>query len=187
MSNKVTLSLASPRWAELLIKAMEGCELDNFSWFSQKPTLEREQQYLQQIIDDGDYLFIIYNDELRVVGTIGLREVDVSDFNNKTARVGMIIFRPEDRGKGYGRCAMNQLIEFAFNGLKMSQLYANVIASNKNQIDWDQSFGFVLEKFLEQAYQLKGKHFDMVKLVLTKDVWLKLKKEKAEKEALVFV
>ncbi len=61
------------------------------------------------------------------VGCIDLFEVDPL---HRRAGVGILIYEPADRGKGYGLAALELLIGYAIDHLGLRQLYADVPESN---------------------------------------------------------
>ena len=68
------------------------------------------------------------------VTTIGC--VDLFDFDpaHLRAGVGIMIIEPE-RGKGYASEALDLILDYAFNLLRLHQLYANVIKENTASIE----------------------------------------------------
>ena len=87
------------------------------------------------------------------VRTIGC--VDLFDFDptHMRAGIGIMVVEPE-RGKGYASEALDLILDYAFNILRLHQLYSNVISENKAS----------LELF-------KKKHFDVIGV---KKEWLRL-------------
>ena len=61
-----------------------------------------------------------------IIGMIGLRKVNLED---KNAEVGYWLGK-EYRGKGYTKEALNLILKFAFNDLKLARVYAVVHARN---------------------------------------------------------
>lgn len=88
-------------------------------------------------------------DPLRTIGC-----VDLFDFDpiHMRAGVGIMIIEPE-RGKGYASEALDLILDYAFNILRLHQLYSNVISGNTAS----------LELF-------KKKHFEIIGV---KKEWLK--------------
>jgi diamine N-acetyltransferase len=84
--------------------------------------------------------------------TIGC--VDLFDFDpaHMRAGIGIMIIEPE-RGKGYASEALDLILDYAFNILRLHQLYSNVIAGNTASIEL-----------------IKKKHFDIIGV---KKEWLK--------------
>ena len=74
---------------------------------------------------------------------IGL--IDLFDFDPHNARagVGILIESEANRGKGYGKEALELIINYSKTHLKLHQLYANIIEDNKASIQLFSSVGFV--------------------------------------------
>lgn len=170
MEPKISLTQAFPEHAAAILKAMEGAKIENFEMLRKPITVEEEIIYINRIINEGNKLYLVQNEDNRIVGTAGLHEVDTY---NHTARVGITIFQEFDHHSHYGSLVMVEIIRMAFEELGMEKLYANIIATNTHQIKWDESFGFKKEDELEKEYLLDGVRHDMVSLALLKSNWLK--------------
>ncbi len=95
----------------------------------------------QYVLNSGDDIFA--NKQLRLmidlhkadpIRTIGC--VDMFDFDpvNMRAGIGIMIIEPE-RGKGYAGESLDLILDYAFNLLRLHQLYSNVIASNTASLE----------------------------------------------------
>ena len=71
--------------------------------------------------------------------------VDLFDFDplNKRAGVGILIYEPESRRRGFAREALNLLIPYCFDHLGLHQLFANVGAQNQASIQLFEALGFI--------------------------------------------
>ncbi|MBV7270237.1 GNAT family N-acetyltransferase [Winogradskyella luteola] len=74
--------------------------------------------------------------------TIGL--IDVFDFNikNKRAGIGILIQDESDRHKGYGKEALELLINYCFKTLHLHQVYANILEYNEASLKLFENNGF---------------------------------------------
>lgn len=74
---------------------------------------------------------------------IGL--IDLFDFDPKNRRVGVgvIIAENENRNKGFGKEAVQLLIDYTFTYLGVHQLYCNIAEDNTNSIRLFESCGFI--------------------------------------------
>ena len=74
--------------------------------------------------------------------TIGL--IDLFDFDpkNKRAGVGIVIQNEKHRNNGFGKQALELVLEYAFGQLQLHQLYANISIENKASIALFATFGF---------------------------------------------
>lgn len=101
-------------------------------------------QYLENshrdIFDVKQLRLIIEHKETKV----RLGCIDLFDFNPQHHRVGLglVIFEPSERGKGYAKDSMKVLCEYAFKHLQVHQVYANISEENKASITLFEASGF---------------------------------------------
>ncbi|WP_111306768.1 GNAT family N-acetyltransferase [Confluentibacter sediminis] len=74
--------------------------------------------------------------------TLGLIDIFDFDFKNKRAGIGILIKDEKDRDKGYGREALQLLINYSFSHLGLHQLYCNISEENKASIKLFTNQGF---------------------------------------------
>ncbi|WP_296383725.1 GNAT family N-acetyltransferase [Winogradskyella sp.] len=74
--------------------------------------------------------------------TIGL--IDVFDFNikNKRAGIGILIKSESERYKGYGKEALELLVNYCFSTLHLHQVYANISERNLPSLKLFEGNGF---------------------------------------------
>lgn len=84
-------------------------------------------------------LAICKNDSFQAIGLIDLFDFDPK---NKRAGIGILIQNEENRLKGFGRQALELLIQYAFEMLEVHQLYANIATTNEASIALFTTFGF---------------------------------------------
>ncbi len=70
--------------------------------------------------------------------------IDLFDFDPKHKRVGIgiVIFKEEDRGKGYALQSLTLVCDYAFKHLQTHQVYANITEDNKRSIQLFEKLGF---------------------------------------------
>lgn len=95
----------------------------------------------QYVLNAGDDIFT--SKQLRMmidihsaVGQPTIGCIDLFDFDpaNMRAGIGIMIVNKE-RGKGYASEALDLIIDYAFNILRLHQLYSNVIIDNKASLE----------------------------------------------------
>jgi diamine N-acetyltransferase len=100
------------------------------------------------ILSEGD---IFANKQLRLMidckqndAYLPVGAVDLFDFNpiHSRAGVGIMIYSPENRRKGYASEALDILIEYAFTVLNINVLYCNISANNQKSVDCLEKAGF---------------------------------------------
>ena len=78
------------------------------------------------------------NGNLITIGTIDLFDFDPV---NKRAGIGIMIIK-QDQRKGYATEALQMLINYCFNTLKLHQVYCNIIADNLASMNLFKKAGF---------------------------------------------
>lgn len=101
------------------------------------------EQYLENshrdIYDVKQLRLVISNYQHQAIGLIDLYDFD---FKNSHAGVGILIQKREDRSKGYGKEALQLLINYSFDHLNLHQLYCNITEDNQSSINLFTHQGF---------------------------------------------
>jgi len=84
-------------------------------------------------------LAICKNDSDTAIGLIDLFDFDP---RNKRAGIGIVIQSQEERSKGFGKEALELLIDFSFTQLQLHQLFANIGVDNDSSLNLFATFGF---------------------------------------------
>lgn len=170
-SDQLRYVSAHPSDAERVLEALDPASLKNFSFFSKPVTLEDERRYLARMEKShADHVYLIEDlSDGRLIGSIGLHELDEV---NRSARLGCMIFRPEDRGKGHGSRAIKLMLRLAFTQLGLNKIYVQILATHGNRaIDWWTRLGFAVRGVLIEEYFLDGAWCDMLRLSILRREW----------------
>lgn len=73
---------------------------------------------------------------------LGMIDLFDFDFKNKRAGVGVLIKNTEDRQKGYGKEALQLLVNYSFDRLHLHQLYCNISEDNIQSLKLFENAGF---------------------------------------------
>ncbi|WP_404357194.1 GNAT family N-acetyltransferase [Cytobacillus firmus] len=115
----------------------------------------------------SDYIFkVMANDE--IVGHISLGRVDRV---NETARVGKVFIRPEARGKGYASEMIHQILNLAFQKLKLNRISLGVFDFNLPAIKIYKQAGFQKEGLLRQTNKVKNDYWSLIEMSILKEEW----------------
>ena len=96
--------------------------------------------YLKEKLEKQDVLFWgIFLGDLEFIGTIKLDPINLVE---KSAWMGMMIGSPSDRGKGFGKQALLQVIHYAKDELGLSKIYLGVHQENIPAIRLYRGLGF---------------------------------------------
>lgn len=104
-----------------------------------------------------DYNFVIA-DEGRLVGECSLHAIN---WRSRHGEVGICIWNPLDRGKGYGRAGVEHIIHWAQDHLNLHRLEAWILADNIASQGLFARLGFTHEGTLQQRYFHDGIHKDV--------------------------
>ena len=73
---------------------------------------------------------------------LGMIDLFDFDFKNRRAGVGILVKESSDRQRGYGREALQLLINYSFTHLNLHQLYCNISEDNQASIKLFTNQGF---------------------------------------------
>ena len=113
---------------------------------SYKDIYEMKQQRFMIDVETGP-------DKYKSVGTIDLFDFDPY---NQRAGVGILVATDNDRKKGYATKALNELIKYAFQTLRLNQLFCNVTTDNKPSMQLFQKAGFELAGIKKKWVRTSG-------------------------------
>lgn len=94
----------------------------------------------------------------RLVGECSLHAID---WRSRVAQVGVCLWQPEVRRRGYGRQAVSFLLDWSSEQLGMERLEAWILTTNLPSQRLVTKLGFVLEGTLRGRYLLDGVRQDM--------------------------
>jgi len=102
-----------------------------------------------------------------VIGTCTLADLD---FDNRRAEIGFALGRAH-WGSGYMNEALTALLDFAFEGLDLHRIEADVDPRNAASIRALERLGFQREGLLRERWQVGGEIADSLFLGLLRDEW----------------
>ncbi len=87
---------------------------------------------------------------------VGYVNVYDQDTVSGTCQMGLAIFAPQDRGKGYGKRIIQLMLDYLRDWLNMRKVSMTVLADNKPAIALYETCGFVPEGALKDQYYIDG-------------------------------
>ena len=86
--------------------------------------------------------------------------IDIFDFDFKHARagIGILIKDVENRAKGYGKEALELLLDYSFTHLGLHQLYCNISEDNETSLNLFTSLGFKIVGLKKDWNLVNGKY-----------------------------
>jgi len=90
--------------------------------------------------------------------TIGLIDVFDFDIKNKRAGIGILIQNKENRNQGYGKEALELLLNYCFQTIHLHQVYANISENNSPSLKLFKINGFKIIG-LKKDWSFNGKTY----------------------------
>lgn len=119
-----------------------------------------------------DHVFCIEVPEEGIIGTANIINID---WKNKNAFHGMLIGKPNLRGKGYALDALYAIMRYAFMELGLQRLDGDMIAYNTRSIDfYVKKGGWKEEGIRRNWFYRNGQHHDKVIVGVTRDDYFEL-------------
>lgn len=100
-----------------------------------------------------EYHFVVESPDGRLVAECSLHSID---WRNRVAQVGVCVWAPSDRRRGYGRYAVQFLRNWGFGYLGLARLEAWIVDGNEPSLELFSRLGFVHEGTLRGRYLHAG-------------------------------
>ena len=126
------------------------------------------EEHLNEINDPNHHLFIHLNEAEEMVG------YSLSCFYERTKIFEFRRIAMEVKGKGYGKKAIIDILNFAFTELHAQKLWLDVYPHNTVGIALYQSLGFVQEAHLRRSDYQRGEYFDQLIFSMLKEEYEKI-------------
>lgn len=102
------------------------------------------------------------------VGVVGFYDID---WLNRCSEVGVTIFDPTHRGKGYGSLALVRALELAFDHWSMWRCYCHIKADNPPGLSLAEASGMLREGLLREHRLVSGTRVDVVVVSMLSAEW----------------
>ena len=167
------------------LRALEMTDLDDIMKFYNTlelrrflgPPVVRSKRYLEQWLlkvsvwnpfrDGHLYLAIEEKDTHAFLGIARIEDVRLP---HNRAEVGLSIYNPDNRGKGYGTDAMLVLLGIGFHILGLNSIYLDTMEDNERSIKIYEKIGFKRVGILRETEYMDGAHKGLLIMdILQKD------------------
>lgn len=140
--------------------------LGNGDW-QPAPLAAFEKQWAKRLEDDNKAQFVIEADG-KVIGDCALQQ---RNRFHGTTHLGMGIYDREYIGKGYGREALELLLDWAFRIQNWRKVSLETFHTNERALRLYRSCGFVEEGRQRQQFYFNGTYVDLVIMGLLRTEW----------------
>lgn len=129
--------------------------------FFEKVSQDESRVWFVIVLKDGD----------RVIGETGLLRMFPAW---RTTDLSIILGDPAEWGKGYGREAMQLMLDYAFGYLNFHRVAIGVVGFNENALRFYEKIGFKREGIQRDGYYYNHEYSDFVMMSILEDEWRSL-------------
>lgn len=147
---------------ELLYSIMNDPDTEMLLGGSSRPISREEQSrwFSRHIEQDSSFRCIVaLKSNNNAIGTVILSDIDQK---NGTAEIHIKLAKSGIRGKGYGTDAVNTMVQYAFDEMRLNCIYANILSYNQISAGLFEKCGFQKEGVLRDRVFKGGKYVDML-------------------------
>lgn len=136
----------------------------------EKDTIDEEKvkNFIEDSFNEKCRHYAIVDEHDEYLGTISLKNIDSANSNAEYA----VVLRKQAIGGGVARTATNELLDIAFNELKLQKVYLNVLSNNKRAINFYRKINFKLEGEFKDHVYIGGKYVDLSWYAINKEDYL---------------
>ena len=135
-------------------------------------SLAMEERWFDDLLEhhgrDRWHFVICRLEDGRAVGAIDLHEIDLT---NGGAGLGIVIGDAADRGMGYGSDALDALIDFGFEELRLERVWLDVYERNPGARRMYERVGFVHEATFRHGVYKGGGFQDVQRMAILRSEW----------------
>ena len=122
----------------------------------------------RELSTTDDSFAIHLKDEERPIGVISLMNISEA---NDSAELSVIVGHPEDRHHGYGAEAIDTILRYGFEELRLNRVGLSVFEFNEDAISTYEKLGFREEGRLRQALKRDGAFHDAILMSVLGSEW----------------
>lgn len=157
----------SERDIELRVKWLNNPKVNRYvgEEIGKKTTLKKQKEWFADYKKDPNKKFFTILFDKIPVGFMGFSNISQV---NKNADLFIMIGEDGYRGKGLGEQAMNWLIDYGFQKLKLHKINLGVIKDNKPAVSLYKKLGFAVEGEMKDEVFHDGKYYNFLSMALFK-------------------
>ena len=147
---------------ELLYSIMNDPETERMLGGSSKPISREEQsRWFSRHVENDSALrcIIALKSDNQALGTVILSDIDQK---NGVAEIHIKLAKSGSRGKGYGTDAVNTMVKYAFDEMRLNCIYANILSYNQISAGLFEKCGFQREGVLRDRVFKGGRYIDLI-------------------------
>lgn len=139
-------------------------------------TVSMTEEYLNKILEnkleDEKHFVIADVEKGEYMGQVSLMRLD---WRNRAALLGIVIAKKENRNRGYGREAVNPVLDFAFNQMNLHRVELHCREYNSAGYHTYLRCGFKEEGRKRKNYYIDGNYTDTIIMSILRDEFVSRK------------
>ncbi|TYR81598.1 GNAT family N-acetyltransferase [Priestia megaterium] len=142
------------------------------SSFTYPLTPRQLKHYIRYANEEGatTHAFAVVNEQTEeVIGHISLAYID---YYNKTGRIGRVLLKEEERGKGYCYQMFEKTLTFGFEELQLHRISLGVFDFNVKAIQSYERIGFVREGLMRDVKLVDGQYWNIIEMSMLENEWM---------------
>lgn len=162
LGDKIFLRAISMKDANLLMELLNDAETEKMLGGSSFPvSLEGQEKWIAAQTGRTDILrcVVALKDSEDGIGTVILSDIDVK---NGVAQVHIKMDKQQGRGKGYGTDALNAIVNYAFDEMRLNCIYADVLEYNSASQKLFEKCGFHKDGILRSRVYKGGAYINVI-------------------------
>lgn len=142
--------------AEFMLEWMHNTNINSiFNADFSKTDIGSAIKFIKNSFSEENQHFAIVDENDEYLGTISLKNISLENRNAEYA----IVTREKIHSKGIAKSATEEIINYAFQKLKLNKLYLYVLEGNMRAVKFYEKFGFSREGvFIEHVYKNEKYH-----------------------------
>ncbi|MEG1820717.1 MAG: GNAT family N-acetyltransferase [Malacoplasma sp.] len=164
IGTKVILRAIEPSDNELLLSIINDSDTEYMlGGWSFPVSVKNQEEWIDLLKYDTKILrcIICLKEQNIALGVVMLTNID---YKNGNAEVHIKLANTEVRGKGYGTDAVNAVVKYAFEELRLKLVYARINEYNIASQKMFEKSGFMVEGVLKSRIFKRGKYSNILSL-----------------------
>ncbi|OUN25659.1 GNAT family N-acetyltransferase [Blautia sp. An81] len=144
--------------AEFMLEWMHDSHINSmFNVNFESFLIEDARNFILNSFDEKNHHFAVVDENDEYLGTISLKNISLKDRNAEYA----VVLRKKAHGTGVSNLATREILDYAFNTLKLERVYLNVLEENMRARAFYEKMGFTQEGVFKKHKYIRGSFQDL--------------------------
>jgi len=163
MKNSQNINLRALKESDIWIlhSWVNDPELVKYTYFFHPVSEMEQKEWFNSLSNKKNQILfgIELKEDHQLIGICGFHDIN---YVCRKAELFIKISNKGQWGKGYGKEAMEILIDFGFSDLNLHRIWLRVLADNERAIKLYKKTGFVIEGIMKEDHYIQGEYKDII-------------------------